>query len=180
MVGSDGTAGKSIVNVEIRDATFSDAKAIADIFYHTVLNVNVRDYSRTQVEAWAGAAPDPEKWQRRIAAVQSSRQTFVAVHGGQVLGFAEFEGDGHIDTLYVHHDFQDCGIATRLLEKIEAEAQRRCLARLYTEASITARPFFERRGFSVVTPQSVEVRGQTFRNYRMEKTGHPGEPGENA
>ena len=113
------------------------------------------------------------------AAYGHVRRKFVAAQGEGVLGFAEFEGDGHIDTLYVHHEYQGCGIATRLLETIEAEARRLGLARLYTEASITARPFFERRGFSVVTPQRVEVRGQTFRNYRMEKTGHTCESDEN-
>jgi len=161
------------VNFEIRDATTSDAVAIADLFYHTVLHVNLRDYSRAQVEAWAGPAPDPEKWEKRIAAAESVKRTFVAARDGRVLGFAEFEGDGHIDTLYVHHEFQGCGIASRLLDRIEAEAQRLGLTHLYTEASITAEPFFRKRGFSVVTPQSVEVRGLTFRNYRMEKRGTP-------
>lgn len=166
------------MNVEIRDATTRDAAAIADLFYHTVLIVNVRDYSRAQVEAWAGPAPEPEKWEKRIAAKE--RQTFVAVQGERVLGFAEFEGDGHIDTLYVHHEFQGCGIASRLLERIEAGAQRLGLTRLYTEASITARPFFLKRRFLVVAGQQVEVRGQTFRNYRMEKTGHTCGSDENA
>jgi putative acetyltransferase len=155
------------VNFEIRAATTHDAAAIADLFYHTVLNVNIMDYSRTQVQAWAGPAPEPGWWGERIAARE--RQTFVAVQGERVLGFAEFEGDGHIDTLYVHHEYQGYGIASQLLDRIEAEAQRLGLARLYTEASITAKPFFRKRGFSVVTPQRVKVRGQTFRNYRMEK-----------
>ena len=162
-------SGQRFVKVEIRDATTIDAAAIADLFYHTVLNVNVRDYSRAQVEAWAGPAPEPGKWEKRIATGEGMKRTFVAHQGERVLGFAEFEGDGHIDTLYVHHEFQGCGIASRLLDRIDAEAQRLGLARLYTEASITARPFFRKRGFSVVTPQRVEVRGQTFRNYRMEK-----------
>lgn len=157
------------MNVEIRAATTRDAAAIADLFYDTVLKVNVRDYSRAQVEAWAGPAPDPGKWEKRIAAEESVRQTFVAVLGERVLGFTEFESDGHIDTLYVHHEFQGSGIASRLLDRIEVEAQRLGLARLYTEASITAEPFFRKRGFSVVTAQRVEVRGQTFHNFVMEK-----------
>jgi putative acetyltransferase len=163
------TGRRRFVNVEVRAAEAGDAADIAGLFYHTVLNVNVRDYSRAQVEAWAGAAPDPEMWEERIAAGESVRQTFVAVMDGQVLGFAEFEGEGHIDTLYVHHEYQGCGIASRLLDWIEAEAQRLGLVRLYTEASITARPFFEKRGFSVLTPQLVEQGGYTFRNFVMEK-----------
>ena len=161
------------MNFEIRDATARDAEAIAGLFYHTILNVNVRDYSRTQVEAWAGPAPDPGKWEERIAAGEGVRKTFVAARGERVLGFAEFEGDGHIDTLYVHHEYQGYGIASRLLDRIEAEAQRLGLTSLYTEASITAKPFFRKRGFSVVMQQQVEVRCQTFRNYRMEKRRMP-------
>ncbi len=41
--------------------------------------------------------------------------------------------------------------------------------RLHTEASITARPFFERCGFLLVAEQTVALRGQQFVNFRMEK-----------
>jgi putative acetyltransferase len=40
---------------------------------------------------------------------------------------------------------------------------------LYTEASITARPAFEAQGFRVIAAQTVERRGESFTNYRMEK-----------
>jgi putative acetyltransferase len=40
---------------------------------------------------------------------------------------------------------------------------------LFTEASITAKPFFQRMGFSVVKEQEVSRRGETFINYAMEK-----------
>ena len=33
----------------------------------------------------------------------------------------------------------------------------------------TARAFFERRGFRMIAPQRVSMRGQEFINYRMEK-----------
>jgi len=158
------------MNFEIRDAETGDAPAIAELFYNTILNVNVGDYTASQVEAWAGPAPDPGMWERRILSGDDyAKRTFIAVEDKQVVGFAEFEGDGHIDTLYVHHEFQGHGIASRLLDRVEAEAKRRGLERLYTEASITAQPFFRRRGFSVVRPQLVEVRGHTFRNFVMEK-----------
>ena len=38
-----------------------------------------------------------------------------------------------------------------------------------THASITARPFFEARGYRVVRPQQVERRGQVLTNFVMEK-----------
>ena len=157
------------MNFEVRDADAGDASAVAALFHDTILRVNVRDYSVAQVGAWAGPAPEPEMWEKRIAADRDERRMFVATKDGRVVGFAELEGDGHLDTLYVHHEFQGCGIASRLIDRIEAEARRREIHRLYTEASITAEPFFRGRGFSVVRPQIVEVRGHTFRNYVMEK-----------
>ncbi len=69
------------MHVEVRKATRGDAPAIAELFHDTVLNINVRDYSGAQVEAWAGPAPEPEKWEERIAA-DDARRTFVAVDGG--------------------------------------------------------------------------------------------------
>ena len=69
----------------------------------------------------------------------------MAALDGAIVGFAELEGDGHLDTLYVHHEHQGRGIASALLDRIEAEARRLGMARLYTEASITAQPFFRAR-----------------------------------
>jgi putative acetyltransferase len=130
--------------------------------------VNLGDYSAEQVEAWAGPGPDPGMWEVRIAADNNLRRMFAATKEERIVGFAELEAYGHLDTLYVHHEFQGRGVASRLLDRVEAHARRLGLTRLYTEASITARPFFLRRGFAVVRPQLVEVRGKTFRNFIME------------
>lgn len=151
--------------LKIREANFSDADAIASLFYNTIRLVNIKDYTPGQIESWAGAAPEPEKWRVRL----ENKQTFVACLDSDIVGFAEFEADGHVDALYVHHEHQGEGIASRLLERIEKEAERTEIIRLYSEVSITARPFFERRGFVVVQPQDVEYQGVKFRNYRMEK-----------
>jgi putative acetyltransferase len=71
--------------------------------------------------------------------------------------------------MYVHPEHEGRGIASALLTCLETAARRESLVRLFTEASITARPFFERRGFTVLTAQLVEFRGEEFKNYRMEK-----------
>jgi len=159
------------MNVEVRDAVSGDAPAVAALFYHTILNVNLGDYSAEQVEAWAGPGPDPGMWETRIAADIDLRRMFVATEEERIVGFAELEADGHLDTLYVHHEFQGRGIASRLLDRIEVEARHLGIGRLYTEASITAEQFFRSRGFSVVRQQLVEVHGHVFRNFVMEKVG---------
>jgi putative acetyltransferase len=71
--------------------------------------------------------------------------------------------------MYVHPDFKGRGVANALMAKVEEAAAEQKLGRLYTEASITAKPFFEKKGFRVIAPQTVHVRGQDLVNYRMEK-----------
>jgi putative acetyltransferase len=91
----------------------------------------------------------------------------------RIAGFSDLEPDGHVDMLYVHPDFQRRGIARALLQHIEKSARALDLRRLYTEASITARPAFEAVGFRVIVPQTVTVRGESMTNYRMEKRLDP-------
>jgi putative acetyltransferase len=150
---------------QIRDYDVRDAPEIVRLFYETVHSVNRADYSDEQLEAWAPTVPDPAEWHARMAA----RRTLVAEEDDAVVGFAELEGNGHLDMLYLRKDAVGRGVGRRLYEVLEREARGRRLGRIFTEASTTARPFFERRGFRVVRKQTVVVQGVSMTNFIMEK-----------
>lgn len=99
----------------------------------------------------------------------SDRLTLVAEEGGEVVGFAELEEDGHLDMLYLRKDAVRRGVGQRLYRAVEQEARGQGLGRIFTEASVTARPFFERQGFRVTQAQTVLVRGVSLTNFAMEK-----------
>ena len=149
----------------IRAYDAGDAPAIVRLFYETVRSVNRADYSDEQVEAWAPSVPDAEEWHARM----SGRRTLVAEEGGEVVGFAELEEDGHLDMLYLRKDAVRRGVGQGLYRALEQEARGRGLGRIFTEASITARPFFERQGFHVTGEQTVVARGVSMINFAMEK-----------
>jgi putative acetyltransferase len=151
--------------VEIRGYRPSDAPEISRLFYDTVHSVNRADYTEEQVEAWAPRIPDPAEWNVRMAA----RRTLVAAEGGEVLGFAELEANGHLDMLYVRGDAVGRGVGRRLYEAAEREARVLGCVEISTEASITARPFFESLGFRVVREQTVVRREVELTNFVMEK-----------
>jgi putative acetyltransferase len=153
------------LNLLIREFKLEDTEAIMQLFYDTVHRINVRDYSAAQVEAWAPKEMDYEQWRGRL----QSKMTYIAELEGKVIGFAELEANGHIDCFYCHADYQRMGVGTALLSQCDRMAAELELEKLFTEASITSRPFFERMGFSVVTPQTVERRGVEFLNYVMVK-----------
>jgi len=106
-----------------------------------------------------------EHWRRRL----SERIAFVAEHDSEIVGFATLEPDGHLDYIYAHRRFQRQGVASALFQRIEQEAISRGVARIFAEASTTARPFFEHVGFRMIASQRIKHRGISFINYRMEK-----------
>ena len=153
----------------IRNYEGGDVFQIVRLFYETVRSVNRADYSEEQVRTWAPGIPDPETWHARMA----DRRTLVAEEGGEVVGFAELEEDGHLDMLYVRGDSVGRGVGRRLYRAVEREARGRGLGQIFTEASVTARPFFERRGFRMVREQTIVRRGVELTNFAMEKPLRP-------
>ena len=149
----------------VRPYRHEDAGQIAVLFRDTVRTVNLADYTQAQVEAWAPAEAYPDRWDAKLG----GRATFVAAARDEVVGFADVEPDGHLDHLFVHHRYQRRGIATALHAAVEAAARQAGAGRLFTEASITARPFFLRTGYVELRCQTVTVRGVDLTNFVMEK-----------
>jgi putative acetyltransferase len=162
---ADLNSGNLWPTMNVRPYKPEDTAVLARLFTKTVHSVNAADYSPEQVAAWAPDPPDLENWRGRL----SDRICFVAELDCEIVGFAAFEPDGHLDHMYVHRRFQRQGVASVLYQRIEQEALSRGVNRVFTEASITARPFFERVGFRVIASQNVERRGISFLNYRMER-----------
>lgn len=140
-----------------------DLGQITALFYDTVHAVNAADYAPEQLDAWADGAPDLDRWNGSLLAHHS----LVAVEdGGLIVGFGDIDATGYLDRLYVHKDRQGLGIATALCDRLERAVDAPVIT---THASITARPFFEGRGYRVLREQRVERHGVRMTNYVMEK-----------
>ena len=146
----------------LRPYRSEDCPALARLFYDTVHTVNARDYTPEQLDAWADGNVDLAAWDASFL----SHHSLVAEENGKVLGFADMDGAGYLDRLYVHKDYQGQGVATALCDALEAA----CPAKTFTtHASLTARPFFEGRGYRVLRRQAVVRRGVALNNFVMEK-----------
>jgi len=152
-------------NIRIRVVGVDDTNVIIEIFRSSVRVVARRDYTQAQVVAWAPDEIDIAGWKARYATTPA----FLAEDDSGPVGFADLEPDGHVDMMYVHPRSQGKGVASTLLSHIESVARSLGIKELYTEASITARPFFAKRGFQLIEQQVVSTRGQNFINYRMKK-----------
>nr|WP_177296960.1 GNAT family N-acetyltransferase [uncultured Blautia sp.] len=145
----------------IRKYESSDCKEMAELFFNTVHSVNVKDYTKQQLDAWVSGQVDLEKWD------QSFQEHFsiVAVENDIIVGFGDIDKTGYLDRLYVHKNYQGKGIATVICDQLESKVKENII----THASITAKPFFEKRGYKVVKEQQVERNGFFLKNYIMEK-----------
>lgn len=142
-----------------------EAPELWRLFHNTIRNVNTRDYTEEQVRVWAPDTVDPEKWRQRMAGINP----FLCVEGDVIVGYTDVQETGLIDHFFVHHEWQRCGVGTRLMEAIHEEAERLGLDQMHSHVSLTARPFYEAHGFHVEKEQEVEDGGLTFRNFLMRK-----------
>lgn len=145
----------------IREYQPLDCEVLAELFYNTVHTVNVKDYTKEQLDVWATGNVDLEKWNQSF----EEHYSLVAIDDEVIIGFGDIDKAGYLDRLFVHSNYQRKGIATAICNQLEQAVQ----GSIVTHASITARPFFEKRGYRVIKEQQVERQGIFLTNFIMEK-----------
>jgi len=155
------------VEVTIRAYDPRDAADLADVFFRSVRQVALSDYTAAQVRAWA---PDPRTAEWAHGEASDGRLVLVAANADdRPVAYIDLEPDGHIDRVFCAPEAAGQGIASRLYDAVEAAAREQGIRSLFTEASELARRLFERKGFVVVERQDLVIRGVAIHNYRMAK-----------
>ncbi|MBL3821346.1 MULTISPECIES: GNAT family N-acetyltransferase [Bacillus cereus group] len=142
-----------------------DLEQVLQLFYETVHTINAKDYNVLQLQAWAPDQLDRESWLKSL----EKNISYVADYNGMIVGFGDYNEDHYVNRLFTHKDYQGKRIASYILQKLEQEAVNLGHRGIYTEASITAKPFFESKGFICIKEQKKEHNGQIFINYVMKK-----------
>lgn len=145
----------------IRSYQSADCGELAELFYRTVHTVNARDYTKEQLDAWATGQVSLEAWDRSFR----EHVCVVAAEDGSLVGFGDIDQTGCLDRLFVHADYQGQGVASAICDRLEQAVDMD----IVTHASITARPFFEKRGYRVVKEQQVARQGVLLTNFVMKK-----------
>ena len=136
------------------------------LFYEAVHAVAGRDYAREQLDAWA---PRDARAQRELCGKLREECVVGVWERGMLMGFGSLDSNSDIDMLYTHACAQGRGIATCILQELEARAAADGKETVRVDASLTAAPFFERRGYRTVRVQRVERRGVMLDNVHMAK-----------
>ena len=122
-------------------------------------------YDDAQRAAWAPEVADLDEWRVRLAAID----VLVAEDRGALAGFIGYEPNGHVALIYTASHAARTGVASRLYARVESDWITAGVHRVFAEVSLSARPFFDRRGFTVEREERVERRGVFFTRFAMAK-----------
>lgn len=151
---------------KIRPLEEEDIPEMRELFRATVLTVNSKDYTKEEVEDWASCGDSVEHWKELLA-----KNNYIGALDGQgnIIGFSSINTEGYLHSMFVHKDWQGKGVATLLLSEVEKMARGYGAHKISVEVSITARPFFEKRGYKVMKEQKARANRLWLTNYVMEK-----------
>ncbi|HUI22168.1 MAG TPA: GNAT family N-acetyltransferase [Methylocella sp.] len=143
----------------------ADLPLLAEIRFAAIEELTVDDYDEAQRQAWASAVDDDDA----LAETLEKNLTLVALIGGAPIGFIVLKKDNLIDQLYVHPAVARTGVGSALVDAIEKLAAARGITTLETDASDTAKPFFEAHGYQAMLRNTIEIDGLWLGNTRMRK-----------
>lgn len=146
--------------IHIRGYSPSDCLRLAELFQDTVHKINAGDYTDEQIEAWAGKQPDMEEWNRSFL----DHFTAVAEKRGRIVGFGDMDKNGYLDRFYVDSEHQGEGIGSAICDFLENSVNA---VEYSVYASVTAKGFFEKRGYFAVRENEAERCGVRLKNYYM-------------
>jgi GNAT superfamily N-acetyltransferase len=130
------------MEIVIRLAAAADAEAVHNIVLQALRETNARDYPPSVIDRLV-TLPD------KVASHLTIWCAFVALVDGQVVGTGSLNGQT-VSAVYVHPDYQGRGIGTKLMDAVENAATAQSQGALSVQSSVTAKPFYTRRGFRVV------------------------------
>ncbi len=139
-------------------------KQIAELFTNTIHKVCIKDYTKEQLKAWANPNIDYKAWESRL----DKTKPYLAIADDKLVGFTEFY-DNYIDCFYVHHEYQGKGVGKMLINNILKIAKQKEQTFLKVDASITAKPFFEKFGFKEVKKNIVKRANVELVNFSMQR-----------
>ena len=131
------------MEVEIRRAMAGDAEAVYEIVLRALRETNARDYPESVIDRLVLTLPE------RVSSKLVEWHAYVAVVDGRIVGTGSLNGET-VRAVFVHPDYHGRGIGTKLMEAVENAANVQSVTTLSVQSSITAQPFYAKRGFKVI------------------------------
>lgn len=150
----------------IRKAVEKDAPEMYEVLVDSIRGLTGGEYTARQQRAWINSVG--REYFRTMIALEQHDVWVAEWSDGGMLAFAALHAD-EVSYLYVRSNYVGLGLGTQLITRMERTARRRGERKLYLRSSLTARGFYERRGFRVVREVMLFRQGVYLPSVVMEK-----------
>ncbi len=137
----------------IRRYKTGDAKAIAALIHHSLIEINSQDYSKAVIRKLINYFTP-----HMIEINAQTRQTLCAIIDGNIIGTVSLDHDT-VYTLFVHPSYQRRGVGRGLMGYIEKTAKIKGIQIIHVPSSITALNFYKNLGYKKVSTTIFEDSG---------------------
>lgn len=148
-----------------RKAFLLDVAEMQQLYIETIESVCKNDYNEEQIKVWSSGVNNMQRWTEVI----ENQFVLLAITENKIVGFGTLKDGNYIDFFYIHKDFQRQGIADKILNQLELEAKNHNSKIITSDISITAKPYFEKKGFVVKAEQKNIRQNVELINYKMQK-----------
>lgn len=146
----------------IRPIQSTDYKEVERIIKKALLETVSKDYSKPAIDLMLASDPT-QPWKTR-----REREYFVATDNKAILGIIGRK-DNMVKTLFVDPSYHGKGVGTSLISYIE----KLIITDGYTvstlNSTISAKSFYEKQGYKLISEEKKEVEGNVMIKYAMEK-----------
>lgn len=152
--------------MKIRRFKISDTPSVVKVYRDSVLRIGPTAYSPEQIAAWSRYPTCEHDFGQRL----TQGHTLVMEENGTIYAFGQLQPRDCFAFLYTAGDTHKKGLGTQLFDALEAHAFSDGFIDMHTEVSRIARPFFERRGFTLDEVVRHLHFGVEFEWYRLSRT----------
>lgn len=149
--------------ITIRQYQPSDVEEIVTLFNNTVRSINQKDYTSQQINYLVQKNADYDIWNKKLL----PNYTLVACKENKIIGFGSVSNSENLQYLYVEKSWINYGIGKMLLKDIIQHLTDTQQKKITVDASLTAKPFFEKMGFTTVNLKNTYIEGLLLSTYIM-------------
>lgn len=151
------------MTVTIEKAKLDDLKEIQAVFKHSIIKVCQKEYSLRERTVWSNSINNSDKWKNLL----TEDYFIVAKIKGRIVGFSSLKGKDYLNLIYVHPDYVRKGIASQLFNTIKAQSIALGGNKMVSDVSLTAKSFFEKKGFTLINENKNGLENEILINFRM-------------
>ena len=150
----------------MRPCESSDEMALREVYEDAIRTCDKSLYSQEQIEAWTAFAYLPGILDKPL----KQGVGWVSCVDKTIEAFALKYPHNRLALLYCRGRSSRQGHATALLNQIEADTLKDRPITLKTEASLCSYQLLLRHGWTIISPEEIQIGGVHFSRYLMEKT----------